>query len=663
MRKIYVTLFAFSLSYMSFGQGLGKEYNFGAKPKITSPKTTPSEVVEGKKKPVSVVSEKAFNVLWNEDFGTATTDTTTNGVWVENAAPDSTYWSIGQTHPFSAFGWSDQLTGSFLRWDSYNPIDAVETSFASTSVSGAIVSPNIDLSAAANGVMLSFKTEAMYCCHATEIPFKISISQDGGTTWSNPITLDFGVDRNVATEDVAQPLNYTLDISSYTSSLSPNTKIKFIWDGLNKDNNQQANSHYFWLIDDIQIYERPDYDFQLVDMWLNDIIADYEYTSIPQNFAGTLTVQAKVRNLGKLIPSNTQLALTVTGTGVNATQTGGVLLNNFTGAYDTITFASTIDMSAYAVGSYSVNAKLVSGQTDADTTNNKYMRTFKITNGIYGQADFEQPLYKTSIGKDFGATSTESIAMGFGSVFYIPTDADLHGLNLKIGKSTAYPTTVGGELYVQLYLYDMTASTFNDAHVYSAGDWTFPITSTMVPTSNTGATSIKDVTLNFHSANAGIPTLLADNYYIAIVRHDGGANNHFCYVENPFDDDNSTHIFGGFASAPGDNWFTAGTQIITELNFDNSLSTNEIKNDVTFGFISPNPTSGETTIVYSLKNSQDATIEVMDLTGKCVYSITEKALSTGTHFTNFDASKLSSGVYCVNIKTANSISSQKFVKK
>jgi hypothetical protein len=336
---------------MSFGQGLGKEYNFGAKPKITSPKTTPSEVVEGKKKPVSVVSEKAFNVLWNEDFGTATTDTTTNGVWVENAAPDSTYWSIGQTHPFSAFGWSDQLTGSFLRWDSYNPIDAVETSFASTSVSGAIVSPNIDLSAAANGVMLSFKTEAMYCCHATEIPFKISISQDGGTTWSNPITLDFGVDRNVATEDVAQPLNYTLDISSYTSSLSPNTKIKFIWDGLNKDNNQQANSHYFWLIDDIQIYERPDYDFQLVDMWLNDIIADYEYTSIPQNFAGTLTVQAKVRNLGKLIPSNTQLALTVTGTGVNATQTGGVLLNNFTGAYDTITFASTIDMSAYAVGS------------------------------------------------------------------------------------------------------------------------------------------------------------------------------------------------------------------------------------------------------------------------------------------------------------------------
>ncbi len=660
MRKIYVTLFAFSLSYMSFGQGLGKEYNFGVKPKITSPKTTPSEVVEGTKKPVNVVSEKALNVLWTENFGTSTAGlTTTNGTWVQNVAPDSAYWSLKTTHPMSAYGYADQLTGAYLAWNSFGPIYPGETNFASTPVSGAVVSPDIDLSAATNGVMMTFKTEAMYCCHVTEIPFKISISEDGGTTWTNPITVDLGVDRNQASSDIAQPLNYTIDLSNYTTTFSATTKIKFSWDGLNTDVNGQANTHYFWLIDDIQIYERPDYDFKVVDMWLNDINTDFEYTSIPQNFAGALTIQAKVKNLGKLIPSNTQLALTVTGTGVNDTQSGGVLTNNFTGEYDTITFVSTIDMSTYAIGTYTVDAKLVADQVDEDTTNNSYLRTFKITNGIYGQADFEQPLYRASIGKDFGAASTESIAMGFGSLFYIPADADLHGVNLKIGKSTSYPTTVGGELYVQLYLYDLTASTFNDAHVYEAGDWTFPITSTMVPT----GTTPKDVTLNFHSATAGIPTLLGDNFYIAVVRHDGGLNNHFCYLENPFDDDNSTHIFGDFGSTPGDNWFNSGTQIVTELNFDNSLSTNELKNDVTFGFISPNPTSGETTIAYSLKNSQDATIEVMDLTGKCVYSITEKALSSGTHFTNFDASKLSSGVYCVNIKTANSISTQKFVKK
>jgi hypothetical protein len=181
----------------------------------------------------------------------------------------------------------------------------------------------------------------------------------------------------------------------------------------------------------------------------------------------------------------------------------------------------------------------------------------------------------------------------------------------------------------------------------------------MVPT----GTTPKDVTLNFHNATAGIPTLLGGNYYIALVRHDGGASNHFCYVENPFDDDFSAHIFGDFGSVAGDNWFVAGTQIITEMNFNQVLATDDITNDLTFGFIAPNPTSGETTIAYSVKNAQEVTIEVVDLAGKTLISINENVLSAGTQFSSFDASNLASGVYCVNIKTNNTISSQKFIKK
>jgi hypothetical protein len=659
MKRIYLSAFAFSMSAIAFGQDFGKQYNFGSKPKITGPKSA-SVVVENGNKTNKVTSEKALNILWTENFGTSSSGlTTTNGTWVENTAPDSTYWSLRTTHPMSSYGYADQLSGAFLAWDSFGPIYPGETDFASTPVSGAIVSPDINLTSAANGVMMTFKTEAMYCCHVTEIPFKISVSEDGGTTWSDPFTVELGVDRNQATSDITQPMNYTVDLSNYTTSLSATTKIKFSWEGINPDQNGQANTHYFWLIDDIQLYERPNYDFQIVDLWLGDIFNAYEYTSIPQNFAGTLTVQAKVKNLGKLVPTSTQLAVSVTGGSVNASQSGGILTNNFTGEYDTLTFETTIDMSAYAIGTYTVNVDLFADQADEDSTNNSFSRTFKITDGIYGQQDFEQPLYRASIGKDFGATSSESAPMGFGSVFYVPTDADLQGVNLKIGKSNTYPTTVGGELYVQLYMYDGTAASFNEAHIYEAGDWTFPITSTMVPT----GTTPKDVTLNFHNATAGIPTLLGGNYYIALVRHDGGASNHFCYVENPFDDDFSAHIFGDFGSVAGDNWFVAGTQIITEMNFNQVLATDDITNDLTFGFIAPNPTSGETTIAYSVKNAQEVTIEVVDLAGKTLISINENVLSAGTQFSSFDASNLASGVYCVNIKTNNTISSQKFIKK
>lgn len=664
MKKVYFSIASLALCATAFGQNLTKDYNFGEDGKITSPKLQPSIVAV---KPSSAAqvneTEKALNILWSEDFeGSTTPLTTTKGLYVATGNP-GVYWSLGSTHPMSTYGYSDQLTGKYLTWNSFGPIYPTETDFASTPVTGEVITPAIDLTGGTNGVVMSFKTEAMYCCNATIVPFFLAVSEDNGATWSAPIAIDLGVDRNQATEDIAQPMDVSVDLSAYTAGLSSTTKVKFMWDGDDIDQNGQANSHYFWLIDDLVFYEKPNYNLQLTDLWVNDIIADYEYTSIPTALAGNLTVQAKIKNLGKLMPTGTKLSVTVTGGSVNVTQAGGVLTNNFGSTYDTITFASTIDMSAFAVGTYTVTVALQIDQTDEDLADNDFVRTLKITDGAYGQANFEQPLYFGSMGKDQGSTATESAPMGFGSVFYIPSDIDLHGVNLKIGKSTNYPTTVGGEVYVQLYLIDyVNATTFNDAHVYEAGDWYFPITSTMVPTSNN---SSKDVTLNFHNSSTSttIPTLLGGNYYMAVVNHDGGSANHFCYLENPFDVDNSTHIFGDFGSTPGNNWFTLGTQVVTELNLNQSLNVNELSSDVTFGFISPNPTSGETSVSYSLKNNSDVTMQIVDVTGKVMMTVNETNMNEGAHVSSFDASNLSSGMYYVNINTNNSTVTKKFIKK
>lgn len=665
MKKVYFSIASLALCATALGQNLTKEYNFGVDGKITTPKTQPSVVAVKPSTPAQKEeAEKALNVLWTEDFSGTTAMTTPNGVYSAVGNP-GVYWTLGSTHPMSAYGYSDNLTGRFLTWNSFGPIYPTEVDFASTPVDGEVVSPTIDFSSGTNGIVMTFKTEAMYCCNATEIPFAIAVSEDNGTTWSAPIPVDLGVDRNQPTEDIVQPMDVSIDLTPYALTLSPTSKVKFIWDGVNTDQNGQANTHYFWLIDDIQIYEKPNYNLELVDAWLGDIAAGYEYTSIPTVFAGNLTVQAKVKNLGKLTPTNTALTVTVTGPGgVNVTETGGVLTNDFSLEADTITFATTIDMSAFAAGTYTVAYTLGMTEVDENTADNDFTRTFKITDGIYGQTDLQQPLYFGSIGKDQGATSTASAFMGVGSVFFIPTDADLHGINLKVGRSTNYPTTVGSELYVSLYLVDFAnATTFADAHIVEAGDWYFPITSAMYPTSNN---SSKDVTLNFHQATSGpstMPTLLAGNYYLALIQHDGGEANHFCYLENPFDDDASTHVFGDFGSTPGNNWFTLGTQVVTELNLNQSLNVGELSSDVTVGTIAPNPTSGETTVVYSLKNDATVTIQIVDVTGKVISTVTENNLTAGTQKTSFDASNLSSGVYYVNINTGNSVATQKFIKK
>jgi hypothetical protein len=219
-----------------------------------------------------------------------------------------------------------------------------------------------------------------------------------------------------------------------------------------------------------------------------------------------------------------------------------------------------------------------------------------------------------------------------------------------------FKTTVGGELSVDIYTYDPSASNFQSAHVTFAGTWFFPITQDMVPASGN-----KYVTLNFHKVGNSID-LTGGKYYIALIGHQGGKNNHFCYLENRNDYDFSTRVKGNFGTPAGDRWFNAGTQIITELNFDKSLSTNDLQNDITVGFIAPNPTSGETTLGFTINAAQDVTIEIVDLAGKTMLTKVEKGLAAGSHLSSFDASALSSGVYCVNIKTDSAVSTQKFIK-
>jgi hypothetical protein len=553
------------------------------------------------------------------------------------------------------------LTGKYLKWDSYNPNDS-EIDFASTSVDGTVTSPLRDLSTSGStGKLLSFKTDAMYCCNANETPFYIEISENGGGIWGPRIIVDLGIDRNQFSTDVADPMKVLIDISSEVPNLTANTQIRFGWEGTSADGNGQYNTHYYWLIDDIAIYERPLINLSLTDLWVNDIFNDYEYTSIPTMFADFLTVQGKIKNIGANTPTGVTLTINAVGAlGGTYTQTGGVLTNSFSATdIDTITFTSTLDMSTWAVDTYTITGTLNMTETDEDLTDNVFVRSIKITNNVYGAQNFEEPLYFGSVGNDAGPNATTSIAMGFGNWFYVPVDADLHGVNLKIGKSSGYPTTVGGELYVQLYMLDATASDFNSSHAYFAGDWLFPITSTMVPATN----SVKDVTLNLHDSQTAIPTLLGGNYYMALVNHDGGSANHFCYLENPFDDDYSVNIYGDFGTTPGDNWFTLGTQVVTDLNFDGTLGIKEATSDITIGFIAPNPTTGATTISYSLKGSSDISIQIVDVTGKVILTQTEVNQAAGSHLSSFDATTFANGIYYVNIVSNYSNITQKFIKK
>ena len=75
----------------------------------------------------------------------------------------------------------------------------------------------------------------------------------------------------------------------------------------------------------------------------------------------------------------------------------------------------------------------------------------------------------------------------------------------------------------------------------------------------------------------------------------------------------------------------------------------------------PNPFNPSTSISFSLPQSSFVTLRVYDVTGKEVASLVNEFKNTGNYSVNFDASKLSSGIYMYRLSSANTSISKKML--
>ncbi len=630
-----------------FGQLNSNAYNFSSK-KISAPKSK-EEKPESKK--VKGSTEKAAgDVLWSEDFETGSF-TTNNGTWSSVGQDD--YWNVSDVHPWWTNGLSD-LNGQFLYWSSTDVLNPV-----AEAVSGSIISPTINMAGKTN-INLSFNTEAQYCCNNAEYPFRISISNDNGTTWSDTVELDFGIDRNQPTESSNSPLTYTLRLSNFGLNYTSTMRLKFIWESVNPDNNNQYSTHYYWNIDDIKIVESYDYDVSAEKLWLADIENSYEYTDILQSFAGNLTVQAKLRNIGASTPTNLGVKVEIydtAGTFITSVAKGGTLSNNFTYEYDTLTFDTGIDLSTLDIDMYNIYAIVSMDQTDENALNDSIFRTIRISDIYYGQRNYNEGAFYSNYA-DGNAPSYETLELG--NAMYIPVTTDLHGLEVPISNTTYYPTTAGEELTVNFYEYDPNGNDFQSSHVKLDAVRYFTITPEMVPTSG----ALRS-TLNFHQATGdqGAVSLTGGKYYVVTVAHNGGQDKSFSTLVNKTDDDYSTHLFGPYSSIAGDRWVVAGEQFIARLVFDASLNTVENTTLAEVSEIYPNPTTGEAKISYNLDNASNVSVKVVDITGKVVYTVANENKAAGKHTLNIDATSFNSGVYYVTISTNESQVTKKLIRK
>ncbi|MCD4683103.1 MAG: T9SS type A sorting domain-containing protein, partial [Bacteroidales bacterium] len=78
--------------------------------------------------------------------------------------------------------------------------------------------------------------------------------------------------------------------------------------------------------------------------------------------------------------------------------------------------------------------------------------------------------------------------------------------------------------------------------------------------------------------------------------------------------------------------------------------------------IFPNPFSNQTTIEFTLPESELVTLSIFDITGKHLKTILSKKLSKGNHQINWNAEELNEGIYFIRLETNKGIKTMKMIK-
>jgi outer membrane lipoprotein-sorting protein len=641
MKKIYLLTSMFMIGGVAFGQL--------AQPKSPSifTQNTPSEQLENGIKPGPSGAAKGVPV-WTEDFGgigtppastAGPTFTTSNGTWTTGGA-NANLWK----HSFSTTSgeWSNG-TPAFATTTAANGfmlIDADSVNFITSptynNFTAELISPNIDLTGESS-VQLNFEQDFRFCCAATML-INVSVSSDGGSTWSSPYDMTSAVATNQAYSTFT---GGSFDVSANISAdaAGNNVMLKFTWDGVGA-----GMSHYYWNIDDINITSAPAFDLDLT-------ITDYfmttpnvfggltRYTGVPIAQIEPIMFTGTVANVGQNTANNAQLDVVVMDGSSSTVFTGNdnagmpnlaapmvqedtVLSFSPAGAVDQFTFdyAANYD----DIASDNTPANNVGQHTTFQVTQDEWFKDQDAYTGggLWNGDDSGTP----PIANPYVMCNT-----------YTPVaNANLTGIRTAVTASSA----AGGILYCQVYEVDPATGDFNLVLDGSGTLWG-EITLANGDISASAPTTYIDFDVTdggsqpAYAMNAGTMYLVAVATYggpEAVVIMNGGMQ---AEAQTVFLLDGTDNTW----------YFMTSTPVIRALFGQGIGIEEEAANGITLGQNMPNPTNGTTTINYSLEEGANVTFEVVDVTGKVVYTSNLGEMAEGSYVHELNAANFAAGVY------------------
>jgi len=399
---------------------------------------------------------------------------------------------------------------------------------------------------------------------------------------------------------------------------------------------------YSWEIDDIKVYDTPANDTR-IDNYLSytdyERTGYYEYGAWPlSQIPADLAAAAKVYNVGFEDQTNVTLDVTAAGTTAYSTPI-------------TLSYASADTLSAAylptALGPVTVDYLLTADAADENPGNNMASQSFEVTDLSWGR-DEGTPLNAAP------AEGTDDyIAV---SLFDIVDDVVIYAIDVAVMAGSETGTSIITHLFdgfddnflAEQYGGILQSTDEFDIIAGNTNDVGVPVT-------------------NWYTLVFDEPYLAsAGDWLGAGFEHYGGSN--VQYGESKYTQDNTAFIYGPFGAGSAYDWYYTNEVPMVRLNLNpNAVNTISEETVNTTGFEMfpsfPNPTNGVTRIQFRLDRAADVNFEVIDITGKVVYTLDMGTQAPGYNSISVDASEFAAGVYTYTLSVDGQRSTDRLMVK
>ena len=599
MKKVYL-----GLSILAFSSAVIAQGSTATAP--LKSQLNMSEVKEGKQ--IYAPYQKASITVWSNDFNTPAD-------WVaDNDGQASPFgWTVDATNSgwWSTAGINSTSGGNFAELYNGNPTNNNPAPVGSTFTLTTATSIDVQTLAGSNAVSIQFE---QYGARFQDLQ-EVYVSTDG-TTWT--LVGDNGdIPAHTAgsSNPYANPMVRKFNIANAIAGNPSTVWLRFSWAP------DVQNITYGWYIDDVKIVTNEDYEVDLVStnfgstgFWQERL----PYYQVPVDQITAIDFSAVIKNIGAMDQTNTALTVDVNAGASSVSSPAG--FTSVPGNIDTLVTA-TFTPTAATVASYAFDMEVASDEVEASPLNNVATASMATTNYIYARDKGTASGSSTNQGDDYEV----------GNVFDIFADATLQAIQVKVATvSTGNPL-----IYATIYSIDPT-------------DGSFGFLETSDEHTVTNAERTSGATINLIMQNP-VP-LTAGSGYLVVVGTYAGTTDYFQVANSGTSAAQTTFLYDG----PTTTWFYTTSTPIVRMNFSPavSVSENEIA-DATLGQNYPNPTTGNTSIDYTLTSNANVTIEITDLSGKVIEVINEGSRVAGTYTVNLDYSNLSAGTYFYSLTTEN----------